>query len=118
MKISYTEKRVMDLIWENEPVRSRNIVNRCEESFGWKSTTTFTFLKRLSEKGIIVNDSSIIRSLVSKDEIEQEYSKEIVQNAFNDSLPTFLTAFLHDKKLNDSEYEELINLINSHKKVK
>ena len=118
MKITYTEKKVMDVIWDKEPVRSREIVEYCNSSFGWKSTTTFTFLKRLSDKGIIVNESSIITSLISKDDIEKEFSQEVVQDVFNQSLPSFLTAFLHGRLLSEKECDELVRLIQSHRENK
>ena len=114
MKISYTEKKVMDMIWEKEPVHSRDVVEYCRLRFDWKNTTIYTFLKRLEEKGIIVNDHSLITSLVSREEIEQESSREFVQDVFADSLPSFLVAFLHGKKLTEEECGELISLIESH----
>lgn len=115
MKISYTEKKVMDMIWDKEPVKSKDIVDYCSNNFGWKSTTTFTFLKRLINKGIIKNESSVVTSLISKDSIEQETSNEFVQDVFNESLPSFLAAFLHGKRLSNSECKELIKLIEDHK---
>ena len=118
MKISYTEKKVMEMIWENEPVRSRDVVKHCKDTFDWKPTTVFTFLKRLGDKGIINNNDSIITSLVSKEEIEQESSNEFIQSVFSESLPSFLAAFLHGKQLSEEESNELIKLIEAHKEKK
>lgn len=118
MKITYTEKKVMDFIWEKEPVKSKHIVEYCKNHFDWKNTTTFTFLKRLENKGIIVNNSSIVSSLISKNDIEQDVSREFVQDAFNDSLPSFLAAFLNGKRLSDKDYKEIKKLIDEHRKGK
>ena len=83
-----------------------------------KNTTTFTFLKRLENKGIVVNNNSIVSSLISKDNIEQEASKEFVQDVFNQSLPSFLAAFLNGKHLSDKEYKEIKKLIDEHRMEK
>ncbi|MBQ3028055.1 MAG: BlaI/MecI/CopY family transcriptional regulator, partial [Lachnospiraceae bacterium] len=46
------ESRFADIIWENEPISTTELVRRSEEAFCWKKTTTYTVLKRLCEKGI------------------------------------------------------------------
>lgn len=115
MKITYTEKKFMDFIWAHEPVRSKEIVEYCRDCFGWKNTTTYTFLKRLEEKGIIVNDSSTVHSLISQSQIEEDVSREVISDGFRNSLPLFLTAFLNGQKLSKEECDELMALIKSHR---
>ena len=42
----------MDLLWDREPVSSGELVAVCDQKFGWKKSTTYTFIKRLQEKGV------------------------------------------------------------------
>ena len=54
-KLGEMEQKFADLIWENEPITSRELTKLCAESFDWKRSTTYTMLKRLCDRGIFVN---------------------------------------------------------------
>ena len=83
-----------------------------------KRTSKIKRCRWLENKGIVVNNNSIVSSLISKDNIEQEASKEFVQDVFNQSLPSFLAAFLNGKHLSDKEYKEIKKLIDEHRMEK
>ena len=51
-----------NLIWEHEPVSSRELVQLCEQKFSWKKSTTYTMLRKLCEKGIFQNNSGNVVS--------------------------------------------------------
>ena len=109
------ESRFMDIVWREEPLTSRRLTELCEEEMGWKRTTTYTVLKKLSDRGIVRNEERIVTSLVSRDVILAEESQQVVQRSFQGSLPLFLTAFLGGQKLSEGEAEELKKLIDAHK---
>ena len=109
------ENRFMDIVWREEPLTSRRLTELCEEELGWKRTTTYTVLKKLSERGIVRNEERTVTSLVSREAILAGESQQVVQRSFQGSLPLFLTAFLGGKKLTEREAEELKNLIDAHK---
>ena len=46
-QMTETEYRFAELIWEEEPIGSGELVKQCTEKFGWKKTTTYTFIKKL-----------------------------------------------------------------------
>jgi len=110
------EARFMDIVWREEPLTTRRLTELCEEEFGWKRTTTYTVLKKLSERNIVRNENRIVTSLVSRQIVLAEESQQVVQRSFQGSLPMFLTAFLGGKKLSAHEAEELKKLIDAHKK--
>ena len=105
------EARFADLIWENEPVPSGTLVKLCEEKLEWKKSTTYTMLKRLCQKGLFQNEDGVVVSLVSKAEFESLQSHEFVSETFAGSLPRFIAAFTRQRKLSESEIEELKKLI-------
>lgn len=109
------ENRFMDIVWREEPLTSRRLTELCEEELGWKRTTTYTVLKKLSERGIVRNEERTVTSLVSREAILAGESQQVVQRSFQGSLPLFLTAFLGGKKLTEREAEELKDLIDAHK---
>ena len=105
------EARFADIIWEKEPISTAELVKLCEAEFGWKRTTTYTVLKRLSQKGIFQNEGSVVTSLVSKEDYYACQSEQYVESSFGGSLPGFLAAFTRKKKLSKSEVDELKKII-------
>ncbi len=110
-KVYESEYRFCLILWEHEPIRSKELVRLCAEQLDWKATTTYTVIKRLSERGIVKNENSIVTSLVSKDEVQEAEIEELVEKRFEGSLPAFIAAFGRHKKLTDSEIEELKRII-------
>ncbi|MBQ2819564.1 MAG: BlaI/MecI/CopY family transcriptional regulator [Clostridia bacterium] len=110
-KLGVVETHFADLIWNNEPISSGELVKLCEKELSWKKSTTYTILRRLCERGIFQNINGVVTSLISKDEFNAAQSEKFVEETFNGSLPKFLAAFSTRKKLSDSEIEELKRLI-------
>lgn len=100
-----------NLIWENEPVSSRELVQLCEQKFSWKKSTTYTMLRRLCEKDIFQNNSGNVVSVFSQQEWFTKQSVGFVEEAFNGSLPQFLTAFTRHKKLSEQEITEIQKIL-------
>lgn len=86
-KVFESEYRFCLILWEHEPVRSSELVALCREQLGWKPTTTYTVIKRLSERGVLVNENSVVRALVTKDEVQAAEIDELVEKKFGGSLP-------------------------------
>ena len=110
-KLGVVETHFADLIWNNEPISSGELVKLCEKELSWKKSTTYTILRRLCDRGIFQNINGVVTSLISKDEFNAAQSEKFVEETFNGSLPKFLAAFSTRKKLSDSEIEELKKLI-------
>lgn len=110
-KLAEGEMRFTEIIWENEPIKSRDLVLICEEKFKWKKSTTYTVLKKLCLRGIVENTNSIVTSLISKEEYFKFKSEEFVDGTFEGSLPKFLAAFMGNKKLSKKQADELKELI-------
>ena len=62
-QMTETEYRFAELIWEEEPIGSGELVKQCAEKFGWKKSTTYTFIKKLCENGIFKNENAIVSSV-------------------------------------------------------
>ena len=105
------ESRFADIIWENEPVSSTELAKRSEAMFGWKKSTTYTVLKRLCDKGIFQNNKGTVTSVISRQEFYSVQSEKFVEEAFDGSLPAFLTAFTARKNLTPEEVEHLRRMV-------
>lgn len=110
-KLGEMEQKFADLIWEHEPVGSGELAKLCEKEFGWKRTTTYTMLKRLCERKIFVNESSVVAARMTKEEFQAAQGEQFINENFGGSLPCFLAAFSRRKKLSDKEIAALKNLI-------
>ncbi len=114
-KLTEAENKLAEIIWTNEPVSSPDLVKLCEAELNWKKSTTYTMLKKLEKKKVFENRKGTVVSLLTKEEFYTEQSKQIVDGGFGGSLPRFLAAFTSNKKLSDTEIDELQKLIDSHK---
>ena len=115
-KIFESEYRFCLILWEHEPIKSSELVDLCREQLGWKPTTTYTVIKRLSERGVLKNEKSIVSSLVSKDEAQAAEINEMVEKTFEGSLPAFVAAFTKHSKISDGEINELQAMIDRYRK--
>ena len=111
VQLGVIEARFADIIWQNEPIASSELVRLSEEVLKWKKSTTFTVLRRLCEKGIFKNDNSKVTSLISKEEFYSLQSEKFVEENFDGSLPAFLAAFTSNKRLSQEEVECLRRMV-------
>lgn len=115
-KVFESEYRFCLILWEHEPVGSGELVKLCREQLGWKPTTTYTVIKRLSERGILKNENSIVTSLVSKDAVQAAEIDELVEKTFEGSLPAFIVAFTRHQKISQKEIDEVQKMIDRYRK--
>ncbi|MEF2795765.1 MAG: BlaI/MecI/CopY family transcriptional regulator [Hydrogeniiclostridium sp.] len=115
-KIFESEYRFCLILWEHEPVRSSELVALCREKLGWKPTTTYTVIKRLSERGVLKNENSIVTSLVKKDEAQAAEIDELMKKRFEGSLPAFFAAFTKRRSLSKEEIDEVQAMIDRYRR--
>lgn len=110
-KIFESEYRFCLILWEHEPISSRELSELCKEKLGWSKTTTYTVIKRLSERGVVKNENTIVTSLVSKEEAQVSELDELMDKKFEGSLPAFIAAFTKRQNLTPEQVEEIMRII-------
>lgn len=115
-KIFESEYRFCLILWENEPIKSKELVKLCQAQLGWKSTTTYTVLKRLAQRGVLKNEDTIVTSLVSKDQIQASELEQFVERTFEGSLPAFVAAFTKHQKISEDEIDAVQAMIDRYRK--
>ena len=113
-KIFESEYRFCLILWEHEPISSTALVALCKERLGWSKATTYTVIRRLAERGVLVNENTIVRALITKEQAQESQLEELVEKTFEGSLPAFITAFSRSKKLTRQEVDQLQALIDSY----
>ena len=103
------------IIWEHAPVTTKELTRLCEQELGWKRTTTYTVLKKLSERGLFENQGGTVVVKLSREEFYARQSQSYVERSFLGSLPSFLTAFTSGRKLSDKEIAEIKQIIENSK---
>ena len=110
-KIFDSELRFCEILWEHQPVKSSELVRLCAEKLGWKKSTTYTVIKRLTERGVVKTEDAVVTALVSRGEVQCAESRALVERNFRGSLPGFLSAFVGGRGLSTEEADELRRMI-------
>ena len=111
MKLGAVETKFADLIWDNAPLGSGELVKLCEQSLNWKKPTTYTVLRELCERGIFQNKDGKVTVLIPREEFFAMQSEEFVEETFSGSLPSFIAAFTRRKKLTPEEAAAIRKMI-------
>jgi len=114
-KVFESEYRFCLILWEHEPVKSMELVRLCETELGWKKATTYTVIKRLAERGILTSNNAVVRSLVTKEEVQAAEVDEIVDRTFQGDIPQFIAAFARNRKLTPKEIDEIQKMIDGYR---
>ena len=115
-KIFESEYRFCLILWEREPIKSSELVALCQEKLGWKPTTTYTVIKRLSERGVVNNENTVVSSLVTKEQVQAAEIDEMVEKTFEGSVPAFIAAFTKRKNLSEEEIDAVQQMIDRFRK--
>ena len=114
-RLTYGETRLMQLVWDAEPVPSGQLIEHCREALGWQKSTSYTMLKKLADKGYVRNENAVVTALISRADAQAAESNYVVRSSFSGSLPGFLVSFLGGKTISEAEAEELKALIDAHR---
>lgn len=114
-KLGEVEMRFATIIWDNEPLSSRQLVVLAQQQLGWSKSTTYTILRRICERGIFQNIDSVVTACITKEEFLAGQSEKFVEETFSGSLPHFLAAFTQKKKLSEQEIAHIQALIDAQK---
>ncbi len=118
IELGVVQERFADIVWANEPVASGELVRICEKELSWKKPTTYTVLRKLCEKGLLINENGTVRSLISREEFYSAKSEQIVADSYRGSLPAFIAAFISRKDISAEEAEEIRRMIDAFREEK
>ena len=112
-KLFDSELRVMELVWEHEPISAKELSLLADERFSWNKNTTYTVIKKLEGKGYIKREDPgfICTSLVSKEAVCKSEAKGLIEKLFGGSRKALFSALIEDEKLTEEELEALRSLI-------
>ncbi len=108
-----SEKKVMEVLWENGTMKAGEIVKILKESIGWNRNTTYTVIKKCMAKGAIERSEPgfICTPLITKEQVQDYETNELVDKMFDGSKEKFFAAFLNGDKLSKDEVKSLKKLV-------
>lgn len=113
IKLFDSELKIMEILWEQGETSARDIVDILTQRIGWNKNTTYTVIKKCIDKGAIERSEPgfMCKSLVSKDEVQQSETEQLIDKMFGGSSELFFSSFLKNKGISESEAERLAQMI-------
>ena len=111
LKLFDAEYKFMSIVWKHEPINSTELTRLCEKELGWKKPTTYSMIRKLSDRGIMQNEKATVTTLIAKEEVQKYEADVFIDRVFDGSVPSFITSFLKEKTLSEAEAQKIKNMI-------
>ncbi|TCO72160.1 BlaI/MecI/CopY family transcriptional regulator [Marinisporobacter balticus] len=111
LKLFDAEYKFMSIVWEHEPVNSTELTRLCQKKLGWKKPTTYSMIKKLSERGIMKNENATVTTLIEREQVQKYEADTLLEKAFGGCVPSFIATFLKGKTLSEKEAQEIKQMI-------
>lgn len=113
MKLFDSELKVMEVLWEEGPIPARRVAEVLGQRIGWNKNTTYTVIKKCIEKGAIEREEPgfLCRALVTKDEVAQSETEQLIDKMFGGSNELFFSSFLKNQGISEEAAERLFKMI-------
>ena len=110
MKISDSEMELMRIIWKKEgEVTSSELADKL--GVVWRPTTISTFLKRLSDKGVLntrkEGKTGYYSAAITEEDYKREQTREFMEEIHSGSVGSLFAALCDSKELDKAKLDEL-----------
>lgn len=113
-RVSESEKLVMEILWQESPLSSTDVVNRLREH-GWNEKTVKTFLNRLVKKDVVSFEKDgrryLYSPIVERDDFLLSESEGFLNKVFKGDMRELLATFVQNKQLSSQELDYLKELL-------
>ena len=113
MKLFDSELKVMDVLWREGDLPAKAIAKTLTEEIGWNVNTTYTLIKRCIAKEAIERSEPgfMCRALVSKEQVQQEETQELIDKVFDGSADKLFASLLGGRRVSREQLEQLRRMI-------
>ena len=119
-KITDSEWEVMRVVWANQEVTSKEIIEVLEQKKDWKPATTKTFIGRLVKKAMLNTKKAGNKYLYSTDVSETDFVKSMLNELFDnicDRQKGEMIAYLLSQiTLSFADLEKIESILNKKRK--
>ncbi|SDH47712.1 BlaI/MecI/CopY family transcriptional regulator [Desulfosporosinus hippei] len=112
VKLFDSELKIMDIVWDKEPVSAKEITLIAAETIGWNKNTSYTIIKKLIEKKALerTEPNFICTSLVKKEAVQKAETQSLIDKLYNGSKKAFFASFI-ENDISEEELEALKKLL-------
>lgn len=118
-KISNSEWDVMEILWEKNPLSSKEIIEKARQKRDWKPTTIKTLISRLVDKNILsyekIGKSYYYYPLLKKEECISVTSNKFINKFYKGELKAMLASFIEEYELSNEDINELKEILDKKK---
>lgn len=116
-KLYDSELRVMEPLWADGSMSAGELAKRLAASCGWNRNTTYTVIKKLVDKGVVSRSEPgfLCTPLISREDVQRLETDSLITRLFGGSKTQFLSAFLSEEQLTQSEAQQLRAIIETWK---
>ena len=109
MKLFDSEMKIMEMIWDHEPVTAKELSLIAQDEIGWNKNTTYTVIKKAIEKGYVKREEPdfVCTSLISRAEVSKSETRGLIDRLFGGSKKALFSALLEDEELTADDLAEL-----------
>ncbi|MCL1842864.1 MAG: BlaI/MecI/CopY family transcriptional regulator [Defluviitaleaceae bacterium] len=113
MKLFDAELKVMEVLWKEGDTTARRIAEILDRQYEWKKTTTYTFIKRLIDKGAVERrePNFICHPLVTIEEAREYETAELINKMYNGAADQLVASLLGGKILSADEIMRLKQIV-------
>ena len=113
--ISNAEFEVLDVLWDDYPATSSDIVERLNHKKPWHDKTVKTLLSRLVKKGVVDFDKAqrqyLYRPLIAREDYTKKEATSFVSRLFKGKVAPLVAGFANQNSLSQQDVDELKALI-------
>lgn len=113
--ISNAEFEVLDVLWDEYPATSSDIVERLNQKKPWHDKTVKTLLSRLVKKGVVDFDKAqrqyLYRPLIAREDYTKKEATSFVSRLFKGKVAPLVAGFANQNSLSQQDVDELKALI-------
>ncbi|WP_250228781.1 BlaI/MecI/CopY family transcriptional regulator [Anaeropeptidivorans aminofermentans] len=119
-KVTDGELAVLDILWEKGDMNASDMVKELKEKKDWNRNTTYTFINRLVNKGIVERSEPnfLCRTLYDRQEVGLSETKGFVEKMFQGSFDGLVSAFISSDEISTEDIRKIEEIIRRKKEGK
>ena len=118
IKLAKREEQIMQVYWELGKAFIKEVIPHLPDPKPHYNSVA-TMVKILEEKGFLGHDTvgNMFRyfPVISRDDYQKHFMKDIVSQYFDNSYPRMLAFFAKEQNLSEDELNEILQMIKSNK---
>lgn len=114
-EISNAEFEVLDVLWDDHPATSNDVVVRLNDKKDWHEKTVKTLLGRLVKKGVLgfekLQRQYLYYPLIAREDYTKKETTNFVSRLFKGKIAPMVAGFANQNSLSKQDVSELKALI-------